>query len=343
MGHISRTIPVNPVNSSSKRPRRGSAGVPLTAVVILALSAACVGSTPSSTASALPTPLPVMETPSLSPTATAPVASPTPPIDDPATAATEVAGEMLAEALTDAESAGPPGLEAYRGNIWRGTYWVSDPRVAGTSTAVMRTDWSPDGSGRWYLVELRRAGNGTWDGLGVGAIRVSGVHEGRSVALGSGDLAGLELHLKLYIGPGARTTAGDRFEITGLMHGADVDGWTADPTVSIDAAEAIEALFRAWDAGDAEAALTLFADDGSYVGVGDKATKAADIVPGLVEADADSGIQRQLGQLPVVRGNYACAAVKVSDATGSWVELVTLRFDAAGGIVQYEVIWSSSN
>ena len=168
---------------------------------------------PPSTATLTPTSAPTatVPTPTVAPTPP-PTIAPTPrptatiqptaaPVDDPATAAIEVAGELLARQVVDATDTTSGEIQQSRNGLWEGGFTTSDPLVSGTSETVLNDDFWPDGSGLWWGVLSWDA----WQGVTVGAIKVAGVHEGDSVGIGLGAAAGLELDLHQYMGGASHT------------------------------------------------------------------------------------------------------------------------------------------
>ncbi|MCJ7709796.1 MAG: nuclear transport factor 2 family protein, partial [Chloroflexi bacterium] len=173
-----------------------------------------------------------------------------------------------------------------------------------------------------------------------GVIRSDGVHEGDSAYVGTGPSAGQELRLHQYMGPGADTSAGDSWELTGWHDTIDVPGWTFDPASTPDPTAMIAALVKAWDAGNGAAAAALYAPAATLVDATGSSVMGRDAIAALVTEAAGSGIHRELVDAVLVRGNIAVAGVQLSEGGHDTIQMVVLRFDDAGLVVQHEAIGS---
>jgi hypothetical protein len=222
---------------------------------------------------------------------------------------------------------------------WDGDYTTSDPLVSGDGRNVLNLDFWPDGSALWWGAESWEA----WQGVNLGALRVDGVHEGDLVLIGKGAAAGLELRLHAYFGPGADTSSGDRFELSGSYDSVDRPGWTLDAASSGDTVAALDDLVAAWDAGDGEAAAAFYSEEAVYTDEDGTAVRGAEAIASLIEDAGGSGIRRQLSESFVSLGNYAVAAVRRTEGDRVVLELVTLRFDSAGRVVYQEIAATASH
>src|SRR3990172_8211657 len=189
------------------------------------------------------------------------------PVDDPTTEGIEVVGENLAWWVKDYASSDKSGkIDRYLNGTWRSKYTMSDPRLTGRSTVVFNSDQNDELQFyRWWIFPTIENGGGRWEGLDMGEIRPDDDHEGWGVYLGTGDYEGLEFHEHVYMGPGAATTNGDAFEVTGVIHDVAVDGRALDRGASAARSrQTVVAATRAWSSGDGEAALLLYAPDAVF-------------------------------------------------------------------------------
>ncbi len=316
----------------ARRLPRAAAGL---AVVVLL--AGCGGSAATESPSAAPATPEAME-PTASPSP-AVIATPSPtPVDDPATARVEVQGSGTSVQLQDAVGTSVDGVQQNRNGIWKNTMSMSDPRVSVETDMVLNMDLYPDGSGIWWGTETDAVTG--WEGITVGVIRSDGVHEGDLAYLGTGPSAGRELRLHQYMGPGADTSAGDEFELTGWHDTIDIPGWTFDPAPALDPTARIADLVKAWDAGNGAAAAALYARAATLVDATGSSVTGRDAIAALVTEAAGSGIHRELVDAVLVRGNYAIAGVQLTEGGHDTIQMVVLRFDDDGLVVQQEVIGS---
>jgi hypothetical protein len=267
------------------------------------------------------------------------------PIDDPATEAVEVAGENLAWFTKDYTTSDTSGkIDRYLNGTWKSKYTMSDPRLTGRSTVVFNSDQNDHLQFyRWWIYPTIENDGGTWEGLDTGEIRPDDDHEGWGVYLGTGGYEGLEFHERVFMGPGAVTTNGDAFEVTGVIHDVAVEGWMLDRTFpAARSREAVRTTDLAWNTGDGDAALALYAPDAVFVNSdGSTATGKHDIAE-LVASAADVGFEIELLPPLFVRGNYAAGAFHwANDTDEGWV-LAVFRFDDAGRIAHHEVIAASA-
>lgn len=305
-----------------------------TLLIVGALTACDGGSTDTASGS----PSPPVATVSPSPT---PVVVEEAPADDPTTEDIEVVGENLAWWVKDYTSSDTAGkIDRYLNGTWRSKYTMSDPRLTGRSTVVFNSDQSDALQFfRWWIFPTIENAGGTWEGLDTGEIRPDDDHEGWGVYLGTGDYEGLEFHEHVYMGPGAATTNGDAFEVTGMIHDVAVDGWVLDRGApAARSRRIVAAATRAWSSGDGEAALRLYAPDALFSNTDGSMTTGRSNIAELVASATDVGFRIELLPPLFVRGNYAAGAFHwTNDSDEGWV-LAIFRIDEAGRIARHEVI-----
>ena len=316
---------------SPRRSRRARRHARIAGVAFLALLAASCDNEPAA----------VTNPPTAAEEVTQGPPPPTPsdaPVDDPATDETEVSGELLAEKAGDETCTEGGDVSRCVGAPWEGDYSMSDPRLSGPMEVTFNFEMGPGDRFRWWYAGALRNDSGTWEGLNLGEIRSSGVHAGEGVWLETGPNAGLEFHEHTYLGPGAVTSQGDMFEVTGFIHPVAVDGWEFDPAAPNGAREAVLAVTRAWNSGHADAAARLYAEDAAFVDTDGSTTVGRSDIASLVERSAEAGFAIELLPPVVVNGNYAAAAFHwTTDEDEGWM-LGVFRFDEAGLILQQEVI-----
>lgn len=264
------------------------------------------------------------------------------PVDDPATEEIEVVGELLAQGNGEGECSSAGDVSRCVGAPWEGDYSMSEPRLSGHAEVAFTYEMGPGDRFRWWYTGVLRTGEGVWEGLNTGQIKANDVHVGDGVYLGSGALSGLEFHEHTYIGPGADTSRGDAFEVTGYVHEVAVEGWSYDPSFPTDGlAETVRASTAAWDAHDGGAAGPLYAKDAVYVNGSETHVGRSAIASVIAEATEAVGFELELLPPLVVRGNYAAGAFHwTNDSDEGWV-LGVFRFDEAGLIAHHEVIAAS--